>query len=122
MPSTRRAFLQQASAAAAASLGAQAFANDAKARPAGANERFVFGVIGPGGQGTKVMEAMLGTGQFDVAWVCDVDQKRADAAAKVVRDASSTIAAPARSASAARKSCPSRAVPRTAMNSAPGPT
>src|SRR4051812_4215165 len=95
MPSTRRAFLQQAGAVAAVSaLGARTFAEDAKARPAGANERFVFGVIGPGGQGTKVMKAILGTKQADVAWVCDTDQKRADAAAEVVREAGGGGATP----------------------------
>src|SRR3954471_4452470 len=95
LPSTRREFLS-GSVAAAAVAGAAvvmtgqtaAHAEDAKLSPAGSNERFVIGMIGPGGQGTKVMKTMLGTKQADVAWVCDVDSKRAGAAVDAVREAS----------------------------------
>lgn len=89
MPSTRRDFLKQAGAVAAAgavvtSVGRQSRAQDAAAKPAGANERLVVGVIGPGGQGRNVMKTMLGTGQATIAWLCDVDQHRLDAAAEFV--------------------------------------
>src|SRR5688572_11921648 len=90
MPSTRREFLKQAGAAAAAgaavasSARSTAYAEEAKAKVNGANERFVVGIIGPGGQGLSVTRHMIETDQVDVAWVCDVDQKRlSDAAAKV---------------------------------------
>jgi predicted dehydrogenase len=95
LPSTRREFLSGSVAAAAAAgvaavavSGKTAYAEDAKASPAGANERFVVGIIGPGGQGTKVMKSMLGTKQASVAWVCDVDAKRAAACVDAVSEES----------------------------------
>jgi predicted dehydrogenase len=91
MPSTRREFLKQAGTVAAvggaaASIARPTFAQDAKAKVAGANERIVIGVIGPGGQGSNVMHGMIVSKQADVAWVCDVDQKRLEAAAEKVRE------------------------------------
>src|SRR5688572_647005 len=89
MPSTRREFLKQAgTVAAAATVAGPAFAQEAKDTPAGANERFTLGVIGPGGQGMSVMNAMLETGQVNIAYLCDVDQRRLDAAAAFVEEKS----------------------------------
>jgi predicted dehydrogenase len=91
---TRRDFLKHAggavaTAAALSSTAARAGADDAvAARPAGANERIVLGVIGPGGQGTSVMRAMLGIEGVRVAWVCDADRNRMDEAAQAVQEAS----------------------------------
>ena len=91
--STRRDFLKQAgstvAAAAAVSSGAAAGAraDDAATSPVGANERVVIGVIGPGGQGMSVMNAMLAIKGVQVAWVCDTDQRRLDDAARGVQEA-----------------------------------
>ncbi len=90
MPSTRRDFLKQAggvaaaagAAATTASAARPAWAADAAAKPKGANERFVMAVIGPGGQGLKVMKTLVETKDVEVAWVCDVDGGRLDAAAQ----------------------------------------
>ena len=97
-PSTnsRRDFLKHAggtvaAAAAVASVGRRARADDAAASPAGANERVVIGVIGPGGQGTSVMSAMLGIEHVRVAWVCDTDERRLDGAARAVEEASGEV-------------------------------
>src|SRR5687767_15645272 len=87
MPSTRREFLKQAgTVAAVASIARPVLGEDAKSNPAGSNERFTVGVIGPGGQGTSVMNAMLETGQVSIAYLCDVDQNRLDAAAAWVEE------------------------------------
>src|SRR4051812_31121888 len=91
MPSTRREFLKQAGAVAAVGTAAASYARPAWAaaappNPAGANERFTIAVIGPGGQGTSVMTRMLETKHVDVAWVCDVDQKRLEKAAHAVNE------------------------------------
>jgi len=75
MPSeTRRAFLRKVSAGAA---GAAALQWGGTMNVTGANEKVVVGLIGCGGRGKKVAEAMGG-----VAYVCDPDRERLGAAAK----------------------------------------
>src|SRR5687768_18336485 len=93
MPSTRRSFLKQAgilaaAGTAAASAARPSWAADASAKPAGSNERFVIATIGPGGQGMSVTRRMLETKQVEVAWVCDVDQRRLDSSAQEIAELS----------------------------------
>ena len=81
----RRDFLQQAGlgtlATAAWNLG------PAATRAAGANERLVVGVIGPGGMGSSHVRQLVGRQDVRVAYVCEVDAKRLAAAARIVQDA-----------------------------------
>jgi predicted dehydrogenase len=74
----RRRFLK-VSAAAGLALGAAG-------RALGANDRLVVGVMGTGGRGTGLASLFQHQPDVEVAYVCDVDRKRADnAAAEVVK-------------------------------------
>jgi predicted dehydrogenase len=57
------------------------------ARAAGANERLVVGVIGPGGMGSGHLNQLRSRQDAEVAYVCDVDQNRLASAAKAVETA-----------------------------------
>jgi predicted dehydrogenase len=75
---SRRSFLKSTGlglvAAGAASAGAVA----------GANDRIVVGVIGPGGMGTGHLRHLVGRKDVEIAYVCDPDRNRAGAAADLV--------------------------------------
>jgi predicted dehydrogenase len=79
----RREFLRKTS-----TWAATATAGVAADQVAGANERVVIGVIGPGGMGTNLLESFVARKDVAVAWVCDVDADRRDAAARRVEKAS----------------------------------
>ncbi|MBI3851622.1 MAG: Gfo/Idh/MocA family oxidoreductase [Verrucomicrobia bacterium] len=81
----RRQFLKQTGAlvAGTAALG---FANPARA--AGANEKVVMGVIGPGGMGTNLLKSFAAQKDVEFAYVCDVDADRMAKAAKEVETTS----------------------------------
>src|SRR5687768_13138239 len=76
-PIDRRTFL---GAAAGLTLGATARAG----RIVGANERVVVAVMGMGGRGTENARTFQGLPNVEVAYVCDPDAGRAEAAAVVV--------------------------------------
>lgn len=63
----RRQFLQ------AAAAGTVAILNDRPLKAA-ANEKVVIGVIGTGGQGRGHVKSYVGLPEFEVAYVCDVDE------------------------------------------------
>ena len=80
----RREFLKQTGLTAAAtawSLGPSIV------RAAGAGDRVVAGVIGPGGMGASHVRQLVGRQDVQVAYVCDVDAQRLASAAKIVQDA-----------------------------------
>jgi predicted dehydrogenase len=77
----RRIFIQTASA------GAAALAWSGPASGRAANENVTLGVIGPGGMGSHHVRALAGRPDVRIAYVCDVDQVRMNAAAKAVEDA-----------------------------------
>ena len=79
----RRQFLRQAGAAV---IGAAAFGAP-QTRAAGANDRIVLGVIGPGGQGSGLLKSFVAQKDVEVAYVCDADANRMNAAAKAVENA-----------------------------------
>jgi predicted dehydrogenase len=70
----------------AAALGGLALA-ESPARAAAANERFVVGVIGPGGMGSSHLKNLVKYPDVQIAYICEVDSARAEAAAKVVESA-----------------------------------
>src|SRR5436190_2207592 len=75
---TRRTFLKQtggvlAAATTASSLHAQT-----------ATDKFVIGIIGPGGMGTNHLNWFAAQKDVHVAWVCDPDEDRRHKAAKTV--------------------------------------
>ncbi|OHB67048.1 MAG: dehydrogenase [Planctomycetes bacterium RBG_13_60_9] len=79
----RRQFLKRtgtviAGAAALATGGSHAI---------GANDRIVLGVIGPGGQGSGLLKSFAAQKDVEVAYVCDPDSPRMNAAAKAVESA-----------------------------------
>jgi threonine dehydrogenase-like Zn-dependent dehydrogenase len=84
MKSTRRTFLG------AASLGtaALAVAGPAQAAP---SHQIVLGMIGPGGMGTNHQKQLCARKDATVAYVCDVDEKRLAAAAKLVESATGKV-------------------------------
>lgn len=82
----RRQFLQDA-AAGLATAAVVSTIDPAPAESAEPNNRLVVGVIGPGGMGTSHLKNLVGYKDVQIAYVCDVDAKRADAAAKLVESA-----------------------------------
>jgi predicted dehydrogenase len=80
MKSTRRTFLG------AASLGTAALAVTGPTQAA-PSRQVVFGMIGPGGMGTHHLKQLCARKDTTVAYVCDVDEKRLAAAAKLVESA-----------------------------------
>jgi predicted dehydrogenase len=84
VPTDRREFLRQAGTAV---LGAAALGMPGS-QAAGANDRIVLGVIGPGGQGSGLLKSFAAQKDVDVAYVCDPDANRMTAAAKAVEKAS----------------------------------
>jgi len=75
--SGRRAFLGTAGASAALAMAAGT-------TRAAAERRVVLGLIGTGGMGTNHLKRLAARKDVGLAYVCDVDQKRLDAAAKIV--------------------------------------
>ncbi len=68
----RREFLKTSAVAAGTTL----LSETAPARAAGANERFRVGVIGLGGQGKAHVRSWLTHDDVELAYICDVDEKR----------------------------------------------
>jgi len=80
-PTDRRQFLKRtATAVATMALGAPQLS-----RAVGANDRVVLGMIGPGGHGANLLRAFLAQPDVVVAWVCDPDAQRMDAASQTVQ-------------------------------------
>src|SRR5687767_7362390 len=89
---TRREFLHDGVAFAAAALPLSAAVVSAgddapAAASSSSSEKIVMGIIGPGGQGTSLMSSFAGMKDVHVAWVCDVDERRAEVAARRVKEA-----------------------------------
>jgi len=81
--SSRREFLQ-ASALTAAGLGTELIRSPAKASPA---DKVSLALIGAGGRGTMVIQGLLKRPDVHVECVCDPEDARAAATAKVVEKA-----------------------------------
>ncbi|MGI8605520.1 MAG: Gfo/Idh/MocA family protein [Verrucomicrobiales bacterium] len=81
MNTNRRKFLQQSTtlAASAATLNLAP-----SLHAAGANEKFIVGIIGPGGMGSNLIESFVGLTDVEIAYVCDADANRMAGAAKAV--------------------------------------
>ncbi len=77
----RRDFLKQTGGAVAsmAALGLSPSLN-----VAGANEKVVLGVIGPGGQGSGLLKSFAAQKDVEIAYVCDPDANRLSAAVREV--------------------------------------
>jgi predicted dehydrogenase len=80
----RRAFLAQTSTAA---LGTATIAWPASLQAAGANDRIILGMIGPGGHGAGLLKSFASQKDAEVAYVCDADANRLEAAMKSVEAA-----------------------------------
>lgn len=57
-------------------------------RTAGANERILLGMIGPGGHGAGLLRSFVAQNDVEVIYVCDPDANRMNQAARVVEQAS----------------------------------
>src|ERR1051325_4994693 len=77
-PFSRRRFLRETSAA---TLGAALAPWPRALWAAGANERVTLAIIGPGGMGTNLLKSFAAMNAVAIAFVCDPDAKRAEAAA-----------------------------------------
>lgn len=82
----RRHFLGT-TAAAGVAAGLAASGEAAGAQDAGANNRLVVGIMGTGGRGTGLATTFQQQPNVEVAFVCDPDRARVDAAADAVRKA-----------------------------------
>src|ERR1043166_6103785 len=78
-PSNRREFIQHTAVLA----GAVAIAPSLQG--AGANDKITLGIIGPGGMGMNHLRAFSGYKDIELAYVCDPDEKRRQAAAGEVQ-------------------------------------
>lgn len=79
--STRRIFLQEASAAAMAVTATTVIAADATV------EKVTIAVIGTGGMGTNHVRNLAARTDVEIAWVCDVDEQRLANAADIIQKA-----------------------------------
>jgi len=77
----RRRFIQQTVTAVAAT---GAFGLPSPARAAGANERIILAVIGPGGMGSNLLNSFAAQKDVEIAYVCDADSDRMAKAAQAV--------------------------------------
>ena len=73
---TRRDFLH------ATALASTSLALSPSLKAQGANNRIRLGLIGPGGMGTNHLKLLSKNPDVEVAWLCDVDSKRLETAAK----------------------------------------
>lgn len=76
---TRREFLIKSTALVG---GTAALTSPFSIGAAGANEKVVLGIIGPGGMGTNLLQSFAGQKDVEIAYVCDPDTQRREAAAK----------------------------------------
>lgn len=83
----RREFLK----ATGAGVAAMAASRTAKAASA-ASARIRLGIIGPGGMGSNHLRYLLPRDDVEIAWLCDVDQKRLADAAEKTREEQKTPA------------------------------
>ncbi|SVC13140.1 uncharacterized protein METZ01_LOCUS265994, partial [marine metagenome] len=68
----RRKFIKHTTIAAGA-----AFTLPRAARAVGANEKITVGIIGPGGMGSAHLGTLCQNNEVNIAYVCDVDERRA---------------------------------------------
>src|SRR3954471_13469009 len=78
-PSTRRRFLQSSTLAASTLTAPSLFAQ-------GASQKLRIGLIGPGGMGTNHLKQLAKDTDVELAWLCEVDGKRLEVAAKMAQD------------------------------------
>ena len=78
----------------ATAIGGTALTFDAASAAAvqNANNRIIVGVMGTGGRGTGLARAFQGQPNVEVAYVCDADMSRAEAAARAVAQVSGRAA------------------------------
>jgi predicted dehydrogenase len=80
-PISRRQFLRATTTLAAGSMVVPFVS---KSRGQSANEKFVIGIIGPGGMGTNLLRAFAAQKDVAISWVCDADANRMQQAAREV--------------------------------------
>lgn len=83
-PADRRGFLKETGVGLAALATAGLACADEPPR------RVVIGIIGTGGMGTGHVKALSARNDVQIAWVCDVDEQRRNAAAEIVQQATGT--------------------------------
>jgi predicted dehydrogenase len=81
-PTERRTFLKNAG------IGAAALALASRSLAADEKNRISVAVIGTGGMGTHHVKSLAARRDVDLAYVCDVDQSRLNAAAEIVTSTS----------------------------------
>ncbi|KAA5542277.1 Gfo/Idh/MocA family oxidoreductase [Roseiconus nitratireducens] len=81
----RRLFLKSTGAA-IAGYGLTKTARADENAPASPNERVVLGIMGVNGRGKAIARGMLASGQVEIAYICDVDQRAADDVRQLVAD------------------------------------
>src|SRR6185503_1211225 len=77
----RRKFIQQTATALAAT---STLGLPTRSRAAGANERVIIGVVGPGGMGSNLLNSFVEQKDVEIAYVCDADSNRMGKAAQTV--------------------------------------
>src|SRR5262245_59731378 len=77
-PTSRRRFIQHTAILA----GAATFPSAPSLHAAGAANKVVLAIVGPGGMGMNHLRAFAPNKEVEIAYVCDPDEKRREAAAR----------------------------------------
>ncbi len=54
------------------------------------SEKLSIGVMGVNGRGGAIVKGMMASGQVDIAYICDVDERAAERVTKIVNEKQST--------------------------------
>jgi predicted dehydrogenase len=84
----RREFIQQSGLGLAGGLAAAALVENPRSARADENDKPVVALIGTGGMGNAHLKLLAGNNDVRLAYVCDVDQQRLDAAVKTAESLS----------------------------------
>jgi hypothetical protein len=85
MPINRRRFLER-SIRGGFGAAAGAYGLGAAAKAVAPSDKVVVGMMGVGGRGTSLTQFFASRPDVDIAYICDVDNKKFERAVKVVED------------------------------------
>lgn len=94
MSATRREFLEQSTSKLALTSAAMGWLSASSVEAAdtgrGQSDRIPIAIIGPGGMGMQHVNQLAANAAVRIAYVCDVDEQRADRAAETIKKLSGT--------------------------------
>ncbi|TWU05896.1 Gfo/Idh/MocA family protein [Stieleria varia] len=83
----RRLFLKAGVAMSSLGLATSAQSSSAEdTKPVAPNDKITLGIMGVNGRGAAIAKGMLATGQVEIAYICDVDERARGRVGEFVRD------------------------------------